>query len=52
MFTLESLKLATSIWTWIINEKSAVEKRIMIEIANGWVWTIQQRKGLFSSKLK
>ncbi|CAG8689893.1 17249_t:CDS:10, partial [Rhizophagus irregularis] len=51
IFTLESLKLATSIWTWIINETSVVEKRIMIEIANGWIWTIRQRKGLFSSIL-
>ncbi|GES90544.1 phosphatidylinositol 4-kinase [Rhizophagus clarus] len=51
IFTLESLKLATSIWTWIINEKSVAEKRIMIEIVNGWIWTVRQRKGLFSPLL-
>ncbi|CAG8451375.1 73_t:CDS:10 [Funneliformis mosseae] len=51
MFTPESLKLATSIWNWIINERPTVEKRIMAEIANGWVWTVRQRKGLFSTAL-
>ncbi|CAI2164532.1 12975_t:CDS:10 [Funneliformis geosporum] len=51
MFTPESLKIATSIWTWIINERPTVEKRIMTEIANGWVWSVRQRKGLFSTAL-
>ncbi|KAG9304177.1 hypothetical protein G9A89_019739 [Geosiphon pyriformis] len=51
IFSPESLKLATFIWNWVITEKEAVEKRIMVEIIDGWIWTLRHHKGLFSKAL-
>ncbi|CAG8502818.1 1116_t:CDS:10, partial [Ambispora leptoticha] len=51
IFTPESMKLATQIWSWIITENAVFEKRIMVEIVNSWVWALRHRKGLFSSAL-
>ncbi|CAG8442864.1 12657_t:CDS:10, partial [Acaulospora colombiana] len=52
LFTRESIKLGISIWNWIINEKLMLEMRVMTEVASGWIWTLRNRKGLFSSLLK
>jgi phosphatidylinositol 4-kinase A len=52
IFTPGSLKTGISIWNWIINEKPEAERRIMVEIIVAWVWTVRQRKGLFSSALE
>ncbi|CAG8611324.1 9214_t:CDS:10 [Cetraspora pellucida] len=51
LFSPESIKLGTEIWNWIINEKPTFEQRVMVEIADGWSWTVRHRKGLFSSAL-
>ncbi|CAG8512007.1 16686_t:CDS:10 [Gigaspora margarita] len=51
LFSPESIKLGTEIWNWIINEKPAFEYRVMMEIADGWSWTVRNHKGLFSSVL-
>ncbi|KAG0346277.1 phosphatidylinositol-4- kinase, partial [Podila humilis] len=50
-FTPDSLKIGTSVWSWLITEKPSVEKRLMTEIASGWAWTSRHQKGLFSSLL-
>ncbi|CAG8792649.1 6516_t:CDS:2, partial [Racocetra fulgida] len=52
LFSPESIKLGTEVWNWIINEKPTFEQRVMVEIADGWSWTVRHRKGLFSSALK
>ncbi|CAG8707495.1 3069_t:CDS:2, partial [Scutellospora calospora] len=39
LFSSESIKLGAEIWNWIINEKPIFERRIMVEIADGWTWT-------------
>ncbi|CAG8523919.1 21705_t:CDS:10, partial [Racocetra persica] len=51
LFSPESVKLGTEVWNWIINEKPTFEQRVMVEIADGWSWTVRHRKGLFSSVL-
>nr|CAG8453226.1 5703_t:CDS:10 [Entrophospora candida] len=52
IFTPDSLKLAKSVWSWVINERSSFEKKIMVEIMNGWVWAMKHHKGLFSPLIK
>ncbi|CAG8444257.1 12972_t:CDS:10 [Acaulospora morrowiae] len=51
LFTSDSIKLGISIWNWVINEKLTLEKRVMNEVASGWIWTLRNRKGLFSPLL-
>ncbi|CAG8516675.1 5515_t:CDS:10 [Ambispora gerdemannii] len=51
IFKPESIKLATQIWNWIITEKPEIEKRIMVEIVNSWIWALRHRMGLFSGAL-
>ncbi|KAI9297042.1 hypothetical protein K502DRAFT_301430 [Neoconidiobolus thromboides FSU 785] len=51
IFTTESIKLASSIWSWVSTERSDLEVRLMNEIQFCWIWTIVQKKGLFSIKL-
>ncbi|KAF9381697.1 phosphatidylinositol-4- kinase [Podila verticillata] len=51
LFTPDSLKIGTSVWSWLITEKPCVEKRLMSEVAAGWTWTSRHQKGLFSSLL-
>ncbi|ORZ04544.1 hypothetical protein BCR41DRAFT_313029 [Lobosporangium transversale] len=51
LFTPDSMKIGTSVWNWLITEKPAVERRLMSEVASGWVWATRHQKGLFSSLL-
>ncbi|CAG8472314.1 2360_t:CDS:10 [Dentiscutata erythropus] len=51
LFSPDSIKLGTEIWNWIINEKPIFEHRIMVEIADGWSWSVRNHRGLFSSAL-
>lgn len=51
LFTPDSLKIGTSVWSWLITEKPCVEKRLMAEVAAGWAWTSRHQKGLFSPLL-
>lgn len=51
-FTVESIKLAITIWSWVSVERSDLEARLLNEIHFCWVWSINQRKGIFSSKLE
>lgn len=50
-FTVESIKLAISIWPWVSVERSDLEARLLSEIHFCWLWSINQRKGIFSFKL-
>ncbi|KAK3818759.1 MAG: hypothetical protein J3Q66DRAFT_282178 [Benniella sp.] len=51
LFTPDSMKIGTSVWSWLITEKPAVEKRLMSEVASGWAWASRHQKGLFSPLL-
>ncbi|KAG0035842.1 phosphatidylinositol-4- kinase [Podila clonocystis] len=51
LFTPDSLKIGTSVWSWLITEKPCVEKRLMAEVTAGWAWTSRHQKGLFSPLL-
>ncbi|KAL8699689.1 MAG: hypothetical protein Q9224_001300 [Gallowayella concinna] len=51
-FTKQSIKLGISLWLGVINENPQMESRILIEVAERWESTIQNRIGAFSSKLQ
>lgn len=51
IFTPESLEIGTDVWNWVLVERPDIEKRLMVEILNMWIWAQRYRKGLFSPKL-
>ncbi|OZJ03933.1 hypothetical protein BZG36_03611 [Bifiguratus adelaidae] len=47
-FSPESMRIATSVWNWILTENPKAEKKLMVEIATAWNWCQRHRKGVFS----
>ena len=52
LFTKQSMKLGTSIWLGVVNEKPQVQPRILMEIAKHWERTVELRMGIFDRKFQ
>ena len=52
IFSKESIKFGIYLWLGVIHENPKAEPRILVEVADAWEKTIQQRKGLFDPSLK
>ena len=52
LFTKQSIKLGISLWLGVINENPRMEPRILVEIAEHWEHTIQQKIGIFDDKFQ
>ncbi|MCJ1389774.1 phosphatidylinositol-4- kinase [Xylographa bjoerkii] len=50
LFTKQSIKLGISLWLGVINENPRMEPRILVEIAEHWEQTVQQKMGIFDDK--
>jgi phosphatidylinositol 4-kinase len=50
VFTPEAVQMATLLWTRVLLVRPDLETRIMMEVVLAWSQTIQQQRGLFSSK--
>ncbi|MCJ1397105.1 phosphatidylinositol-4- kinase [Xylographa trunciseda] len=50
LFTKRSIKLGISLWLGVINENPRMEPRILVEIAEHWEHTVQQKMGIFDDK--
>ncbi|KAM0756315.1 hypothetical protein T439DRAFT_296348 [Meredithblackwellia eburnea MCA 4105] len=51
-FTEGTISLGQEVWTWVADAKPELESRIMVEVADAWIETIQRKKGLFSPLLR
>ncbi|KAL8831982.1 MAG: hypothetical protein Q9191_000544 [Dirinaria sp. TL-2023a] len=51
IFTKQSIKLGIALWLGVINENSRMEPRILAEVAENWVLSIRNERGIFSNKL-
>ncbi|KAF8477229.1 hypothetical protein BDZ91DRAFT_708882 [Kalaharituber pfeilii] len=51
IFTKQSVKLGISLWMGILNEKPALQSRLLVEIAHHWEETVRKKVGLFSDKI-
>ncbi|EFR01804.1 phosphatidylinositol 4-kinase STT4 [Nannizzia gypsea CBS 118893] len=52
IFTKESIRMGIALWLGVINEKPAMESRILVEIAQAWERTIRRKQGIFDPKFK
>ncbi|MCJ1350789.1 MAG: phosphatidylinositol-4- kinase [Icmadophila ericetorum] len=52
LFKKASINLGVSLWLGVINENPWMESRILVEIAENWEKTIQNRLGVFSIALQ
>ncbi|KAK9727777.1 phosphatidylinositol-4- kinase [Basidiobolus ranarum] len=52
VFTSQSLKMGTSIWTYLMVQRPDLEMKLMVEIGNCWASVIRSRKGIFSQQLE
>ena len=52
LFTKQSIKLGISLWLGVINENPRMEPRILVEIAEHWEHTVQQKMGIFDDKFQ
>ncbi|MCJ1288922.1 phosphatidylinositol-4- kinase [Xylographa carneopallida] len=50
LFTKQSIKLGISLWLGVINENPRMEPRLLVEIAEHWEQTVQQKIGVFDDK--
>lgn len=48
IFTVASMRLATSLWARIVNDRPAIQADLHAEISRCWLKTIKLRKGMFS----
>ncbi|KAL9121330.1 MAG: hypothetical protein Q9187_002118 [Circinaria calcarea] len=48
MFTKQSIKLGISLWLGVINENPRMEPRILVELAENWQQTVQNKLGIFN----
>ena len=48
LFTKQSIKLGISLWLGVINENPRMEPRILVEIAENWQQTVQNKLGIFN----
>lgn len=49
VFTPNAIKVATSIWIWLISDRPDFEAKVMTEVISGWGYTVRSGKGLFSN---
>jgi hypothetical protein len=52
ILTEGSIAIGLEVWSWVIDARPDLESRVMIEITEAWHYTIQLRRGLFSSAHK
>ena len=52
LFTKQSIKLGISLWLGVINENPRMEPRLLVEIAEHWEQTVQQKIGVFDDKFQ
>ncbi|KAI0016068.1 hypothetical protein F4780DRAFT_711330 [Xylariomycetidae sp. FL0641] len=48
IFTKESIKFGVSLWLGVMNENPRMESRLLVEIAQEWELSIQNKRGLFN----
>ncbi|ORY06106.1 hypothetical protein K493DRAFT_252236 [Basidiobolus meristosporus CBS 931.73] len=51
VFTSQSLKMATAIWTYLMVQRPDLEMKLMVEISNCWASVIRSRRGIFTQHL-
>lgn len=51
-FTALGIAAGVDAWTWLVAERPDVEVALLAEITDGWLWTIQAGRGLFSDSMK
>lgn len=52
IFTKESIRMGIALWLGVINEKPAMESRILVEVAQAWERTIRRKQGIFDPNFK
>lgn len=52
LFTESAIAAAQEVWTWVVDARPELESRLMVEVAQAWLSTIDNRQGLFSSTHK
>ncbi|KAJ9110206.1 hypothetical protein QFC20_003058 [Naganishia adeliensis] len=50
-FTALGIAAGVDAWTWLVAERPDVEVALLAEITDGWLWTIQAGRGLFSDSM-
>lgn len=51
IFTKHSIKLGLSLWMGVIKENARMESRLLVEIIEHWLTTVESRQGIFDDHL-
>lgn len=38
-------------WTWILSIAPQMDSRVLVELVDAWLWTIDSKKGFFASRV-
>ncbi|KAL2653163.1 hypothetical protein R1flu_021291 [Riccia fluitans] len=49
IFTTEAMETGVFVWTWILSAAPQLGARVLGELVDAWMWTVDTKKGLFSS---
>ncbi|CAM6087859.1 unnamed protein product [Calypogeia fissa] len=49
IFTLEAMETGLFVWTWILSAAPQLDSRVLAELVDAWLWTVDSKKGLFAS---
>ena len=51
-FSPRSVAAGADAWGWLVSERPSAEMALLTEVVSQWTWTIETRKGLFSTSMK
>ncbi|KAL3700638.1 hypothetical protein R1sor_018660 [Riccia sorocarpa] len=49
IFTIETMETGVFVWTWLLSAAPKLGSRVLSELVDAWLWTIDTKKGLFAS---
>ncbi|KAL2650963.1 hypothetical protein R1flu_019091 [Riccia fluitans] len=52
IFTVQTMETGVFVWTWLLSAAPKLGSRVLSELVDAWLWTIDTKKGLFASGLE
>ncbi|BBM99420.1 phosphatidylinositol 4-kinase A [Marchantia polymorpha subsp. ruderalis] len=52
IFTPETMETGVFVWTWLLTASPKLGSRVLSELVDAWLWTVDTKKGLFASGIE
>ncbi|BBM99121.1 phosphatidylinositol 4-kinase A [Marchantia polymorpha subsp. ruderalis] len=52
IFTPEAMETGVFVWTWVLSAAPQLGSRVLGELVDAWMWTVDTKKGLFLSGIE